>query len=220
MLATGLRQMKNRMDDEDDGRQRRRGRGRKGRGMLTLHSGGSLVVGWGGGDCLGGNWPGSMTTGDEWYWWKRWSRVVYRTRVVELSWTGRGPGSCGEESGLPRLESSGAPAPNRWSSVLSVSWAADAVAMSRLCWAIFFSYNCSRPPLYIHCYTAACYCIVYCLPGIIRRLNARLSLLSSSPSLRPRAADLRKPNSDSCRYGPPTHFCLPPFTASLPCSIV
>jgi hypothetical protein len=36
---------------------------------------------------------------------------VTRAVVVELGWTGRGPGSCGEESGLPRLGSSGASCP-------------------------------------------------------------------------------------------------------------
>jgi hypothetical protein len=36
---------------------------------------------------------------------------VTETVVVELGWTGRGPGSCGEESDLPRLGSSGASCP-------------------------------------------------------------------------------------------------------------
>jgi DUF917 family protein len=45
MLAIGSRQMKSLMDGDGDGRQHPRGQMRKGRGVLTLHSGGGLVVG-------------------------------------------------------------------------------------------------------------------------------------------------------------------------------
>ena len=141
-----------------------------------------------------------------WWWW---------------SWVGQqvcGPGSCGEESGLPRLASlAGASCP-QWLCLARFLLAGEGGklhTMMRLCSdgvgeellleVLYFS----AISCYIHCYIAACVLFAVCLDhaGVF---NARLlaSSLPSSlsahhhPALAAGTADLRKPNSDSCRYEP------------------
>lgn len=156
---------------------------------------------------------------ERWWWW---------------SWVGQqvcGPGSCGEESGLPRLGSlAGASCP-QWMCLArflllgtaSEWWQAAAGAGDersvRLCRRarvkltkhLFFASSC-----YIRCYLAACLCLLFAWAPLAASTRGfsppsptltQLIIFQLMPP--PRAADLRKPNSDSCRYEPLVRTCTP-----------
>lgn len=149
--------------------------------------------------------------------WERWSKEELRARVVvELGWTGRGPGSCGEESGLPRLGSSGASCPQslRLACFLragrAARWQGAYEGSEAVLCLLFFTYYCYYcNPRYIHDYTAACIWLLFAWRSFVVCTRVSSPLTSSPAQLmlarpHPHAAagktDLRKPNSDSCRY--------------------
>ena len=129
---------------------------------------------------------GAEVYGRWWWWW---------------SWVGQqvgGPGSCGEESGLPRLGSlAGASCPPMdvdVSSALSAQWQAayddegGCVRAAKNCSeaSIYYCHYFSASSCYIHCYVAAC----------LRLLFAWTKLASSTRG-----------------SSPPVSLALPPHSA-------
>ena len=81
----------------------------------------------------------------------------------------------------------------------------------------------STSSCYIHCYLAACECLLFAWTSLAASTRG-FSRLSHPPVTQliifqlmppPRAADLRKHNSDSCRYEPPMGTCTPSQPPSL-----